>query len=196
MKRKLVLLVGAILLAPPAPHPAGPAAGLAFLGASQQQDASSRGERSRTTIKNFLRVNEHFCTGGQPTIEELARLKAEGIKALINLRRPAEYNAEEEAAKAKELGLRYINIPVNAAEPKDEQADEFLKVTADPQNRPAFIHCASANRVGAFWMIRRVLVDGWKLEDAEAEARKIGLHSPSLIEFAHSYIQRHQKKAN
>ena len=186
MKRKVGLLVGVILLAPPAPHPAGPAAGLAGFAVAQQQDFSF--------IKNFLRINEQVCTGGQPTLDDLVKLKAEGVKAILNLRRPADYNSEEEAAKAKKLGLRYVNIPVSVAEPKDEQADEFLKVTSDPQNRPVFIHCGSANRVGAFWMIRRVLVDGWKLEDAEAEARKIGMHSPSLIEFAHSYIQRHQKK--
>lgn len=145
-------------------------------------------------ITNFLRVNPQVCTGGQPTLDDLAKMKAEGIKAIINLRRPSEYDAEAEAAKAKELGLRYFNIPVSVAEPKEEQADEFLKITSDRANRPAFIHCASANRVGAFWMIRRVLVDGWKLGDAEAEARKIGLHSPSLVEFAGSYIARHQKK--
>ena len=177
MKRNLGLVAGAVLLA--------------SVAVAQQQDFSS--------IKNFLAINEQFCTGGQPATGDLVKLKAEGIKAIINLRRAAEYppgRAEEEAAKAKELGLRYINIPVSVAEPKDEQADEFLKVTSDPQNRPAFIHCGSANRVGAFWMIRRVLVDGWKLEDAEAEARKIGMHSPSLIEFAHGYIQRHPKKAS
>jgi uncharacterized protein (TIGR01244 family) len=159
---------------------------LALAQQVRQQDFSS--------IKNFLRINEQICTGGQPSMDDLARLKAEGVRAIINLRRPSEYNAEEEAAKAKELGLRYFNIPVTVAEPKDEQAGEFLKATADPHNRPVFIHCAAANRVGAFWMIRRVLVDGWKIEDAEAEARKIGMHSPSLIEFAHSYIERHAKK--
>jgi uncharacterized protein (TIGR01244 family) len=121
-------------------------------------------------------------------------LKAEGIKAVINLRQSSEYNSEEEAARAKELGLRYFHIPVNAAEPKDEQVEEFLKMTADPQNRPAFIHCRSENRVGAFWMIRRLLEDGWKIEDSEAEAKKIGLHNPNLIEFARGYIERHAKK--
>ncbi len=146
------------------------------------------------SILNFLRVNKQVCTGGQPTLEDLATLKAEGIKAVINLRQPSEYDAEAEAAKARQLGLRYFNIPVSVAAPKDAQADEFLKLTADPANRPAFIHCASANRVGAFWMIRRVLVDGWKMGDAEAEARKIGMHSPTLVEFARSYIARHQKK--
>jgi uncharacterized protein (TIGR01244 family) len=146
------------------------------------------------SIQNFLRVNQQICTGGQPSTDDLTKLKAEGVKAIINLRQPSEYNSEEEAAKARELGLRYFNVPVNAAEPKDEQVDEFLKVTADPQNRPAFIHCRSANRVGAFWMIRRVLADGWSIEDSEAEARRIGLHSPKLVEFARAYIERHARK--
>lgn len=146
-------------------------------------------------IRNFLRVNDKICTGGQPSLADLERMKAEGIKAIINLRRPTEYNAEEEAAKAKELGLRYFNIPVDSSALKDEQVAEFLKLLADSANLPAFIHCASANRVGAFWMIRRVLVDGWKQEAALQEAEKIGLTNPRLREFALDYIQRHAKKS-
>ncbi len=69
-------------------------------------------EQSAPDIRNFLRVNKDFCTGGQPRLEHLEQLKAEGVKAILNLRRPSEHRAEEEAAKAKELGLRYFNIPV------------------------------------------------------------------------------------
>jgi len=157
---------------------------------------SAAAQQGPSSIRNFLWVNKQVCTGGQPSMEDLAKLKAEGVKAIINLRPPSEYDAEEEAARAKKLGLRYFNIPVSTADPKAEQADEFLKITVDSKNHPAFIHCASANRVGGFWMIRRVLVDGWKLEDAEQEARKIGLRSPNLRAFAVDYIQRHQKKPN
>src|SRR5918912_4575518 len=95
-------------------------------------------------IRNFLRVNQDFCTGGQPRLEHLEKLKAEGVKAIINLRQPSEHRAAEEEAKAKELGLRYFNIPVAFGDPKDEQVDQFLKITDDPENRPAFIHCAGA----------------------------------------------------
>ncbi len=145
-------------------------------------------------IRNFLRVNDQFCTGGQPRLEHLQQLKDDGVKAIINLRPVSEHRAAEEEAKAKELGLRYFNIPVVFTDPKDEQVTEFLKVTDDPANRPAFIHCASAIRVGAFWMIRRVLRDGWKVEAAEEEAKKIGLkESPHLNEFARKYIEKHQK---
>jgi uncharacterized protein (TIGR01244 family) len=157
---------------------------LSFSSAAAQEDS----------IKNFLRVNKEFCTGGQPSLEQLEKLKTDGVKAVINLRQPTEYAAAEEEARAKALGLRYFNIPVSPTDPKDEQATEFLKLTDDPENRPAFIHCRSAARVAAFWMIRRVLRDDWKLEDAVKEAEKVGLGDhPALSEFARKYIERHRQ---
>jgi uncharacterized protein (TIGR01244 family) len=147
------------------------------------------------SIRNFLRVDNNFCTGGQPRVEHLAQLKTEGVRAIINLRQPSEHRADEEEAKAKELGLRYFNIPVVYAEPKDEQVDEFLKLTDDPANRPMFIHCTAAIRVGAFWLIRRVVRDGWTFEKAQEEAQKVGLReAPHLAEFARSYIARHPRQ--
>ena len=142
-----------------------PALLLAALPITTQQEVSP--------IRNFLRVNEQFCTGAQPRLEHLRMLRADGIKAIINLRPPGEHRAAEEEA----------------------EATEFLQITDDPKNRPAFIHCAAAIRVGAFWMIRRVLRDGWTVEAAEKEAEKIGLReSPHLNEFARQYIDKHRKK--
>ena len=148
-------------------------------------------------IRNFLRVNKDFCTGGQPRNEHLAKLKEGGVRAIINLRPPSEHRAEEERAEAERLGLRYFNIPVVYREPKEEQVTEFLKLTDDEANRPAFIHCTGAIRVGAFWMIRRVLRDGWTVEEAEKEAEKVGLReAPHLNEFARAYIEKHRKKVS
>lgn len=152
-------------------------------------------QESISSIRNFIRVNDQFCTGGQPRLEHLEMLKKDGVKAILNLRQPTEHRAEEEAAKAREVGLRYFNIPVAFGDPKEEQVTEFLKITDDVENRPAFIHCTAAKRVGAFWMIRRVLRDGFTIEAAEKEAETIGLReSPHLNEFARNYIEKHKKK--
>jgi uncharacterized protein (TIGR01244 family) len=157
-----------------------------LLAASTQAAADTPG------IRNFLRVNETFCTGGQPTLEHLEKLKTDGVRAIINLRQPSEHDAAAEAEKAKQLGLRYVNIPVLGSEPKDAQVEEFLKATDDPQNRPAFIHCGSANRVGAFWMIRRVLRDKWSQPEAEAEALKIGMQKGAA---PHAFALRYLEQA-
>ncbi|HEX8187483.1 MAG TPA: protein tyrosine phosphatase family protein [Pyrinomonadaceae bacterium] len=169
--------------------------GLAVAAALLFVAAAVAAPQEAPPIRNFLRVNKEFCAGGQPRNEHLAKLKEEGVRAIINLRPPGEHRAAEERAEAERLGLRYFNIPVVFAEPKEEQAAEFLELTDDPANRPAFIHCAGAVRVGAFWMIRRVLRDGWTIEDAEREAEKVGLReAPHLNEFARAYIEKHKKK--
>jgi uncharacterized protein (TIGR01244 family) len=147
-----------------------------------------------TCIQRFFRVDKDVCTGGQPKLVHLEKLKAEGVKTIINLRPPKEYADAKEEAKAKELGMRYFNIPVEFGNPQDQQVEEFLKITDDPANRPMFIHCAAAIRVGAFWMIRRVLRDGWAIEKAEEEAKKLGLTVQDWQDFATDYIERHKKK--
>ena len=47
-------------------------------------------------IRNFLKVSPEFCTGGQPRPEHFAALKADGVKAVLNLRQPGEHRADEE----------------------------------------------------------------------------------------------------
>jgi uncharacterized protein (TIGR01244 family) len=142
-------------------------------------------------IRQFLQVTPDFCTGGQPRPEHFAALKARGVKAVLNLRTPGEHRADEEKATVEQAGLKYFNIPVVYRDPTDAQVDEFLKITDDPANRPMFIHCTAAIRVGAFWLIRRVVRDGMSWDAALAEARKVGLvNAPHLEDFARAYLDK------
>jgi uncharacterized protein (TIGR01244 family) len=146
-------------------------------------------------IRNFLQVNPDFCTGGQPRLEHFAKLKADGVKAVLNLRTPGEHRADEEQQAVEKAGLKYFNIPVVYTNPTDAQADEFLQITDDPANRPMFIHCTAAIRVGAFWMIRRAMRDGLSPDAALDDARKVGLtNAPHLEAFARNYIATHKPK--
>ncbi len=161
---------------------------LAFVVASPGVRAQAPGSQA-APIRNFLQVNQEFCTGGQPRPEHLAELKAKGVKAVLNLRTPSEHRADEERDAAKAAGLAYFNIPVVYTDPKPEQVEEFLTITDNPANRPMYIHSTAAIRVGGFWLIRRVVRDGWTWDAALEEARKVGLtQSPHLEEFARQYI--------
>ena len=145
-------------------------------------------------IRNFLQVTPQFCTGGQPRLEHFAKLKADGVKAVLNLRTPGEHRAEEEQAEVEKTGMKYFNIPVVYAAPTVAQVDEFLRITDDVANRPMFIHCTAAIRVGTFWMIRRVLRDGMSAEAALEEAKKVGLtNAPQLEEFSRNSIATHKR---
>ena len=149
-----------------------------------------------TGIPHFLKLTDQIWTGGQPWLEHYPKLKEAGIKVIINLRPHAEYQGEREEAKVKELGMKYFNIPVDFSAPDELDVDDFLKLTDEQlKNGPVFIHCAVATRVGAFWMIRRVVRDSWEYDKALEEANRIGLNNNArMIEFAREYIDKKKKK--
>ena len=149
-----------------------------------------------TGIPHFLKLTDQVWTGGQPWLEHYPKLKDAGIKVIINLRPHAEYQGEREEAKVKELGMKYFNIPVDFSAPDELDVDDFLKLTGEQlKNGPVFIHCAVGTRVGAFWMIRRVVRDSWEYDKALEEANRIGLNNNArMIEFAREYIDKKKKK--
>jgi uncharacterized protein (TIGR01244 family) len=147
-------------------------------------------------IRNYSRVDATVGCGGATDPSAMAGLKKEGYVSVINLRLPTEEGANIDAARAaaQSAGLKYIHLPFNAAMPDTKVVSDFLGAVADKSNQPVFIHCGSANRVGAMWMIKRALQDGWTVERAQAEAEAIGLQSAQLKEFATNYIKEHPAK--
>jgi uncharacterized protein (TIGR01244 family) len=145
-------------------------------------------------IRNYSRVDATVGCGGATDPSAMAGLKKEGFASVINLRLASEEGANVEAgrAAAQTAGLKYIHLPFDAGAPDQKVIDGFLVAVADRANQPVYIHCGSANRVGAVWMIKRALRDDWPIERALAEAQAIGLNSPALTTFATQYINSHK----
>jgi uncharacterized protein (TIGR01244 family) len=146
-------------------------------------------------VRNFSRVDATVGCAGATDPSAMAALKKDGFVSVVNLRVATEPGADVDAgrAAAQAAGLKYIHLPFNAAAPDDKVVDGFLAAVADKSNQPVFIHCGSANRVGAVWMIKRALQDGWPVEKARAEGEAIGLTSPQLAAFAAEYIKTHRR---
>jgi uncharacterized protein (TIGR01244 family) len=152
-------------------------------------------KQERAGIVNFSKVDAVVACGGATDTAALDGLKADGFKAIINLRTAGEQgaNLEQNAARAKELGLNYISIPFAAGKPDPKVIDDFLAAIANKSNQPAFVHCGSASRVGAVWLAKRVIQDGWTIEKATEEAKAIGLRGEPLEKFALDYIAARKK---
>ena len=144
---------------------------------------------------NYTRVDATVACAGATTVEAIPALEAEGFKAIVNLREATEPGADVERSRAaaREAGLKYIHIPFSGADPSTTAVDDFLAAMKDPSNSPVFIHCASANRAGMMWLIKRVMVDGWSVEKATEEAERAGLKNPKLKAFAIDYLKQHGK---
>jgi protein tyrosine phosphatase (PTP) superfamily phosphohydrolase (DUF442 family) len=133
-------------------------------------------------IPMLLCVTDEVATGGQPRDSAWPKLAKLGYKTVLTLRTPQEINLERQKGAVEAAGLRFVNIPVG--NPTDAQLDQFLSVVRDNGNNPILIHCTGALRVGAFWMVHRVLDDGFNVEKALEEARRIGLRGRGWEEWA------------
>jgi uncharacterized protein (TIGR01244 family) len=148
-----------------------------------QQDAAPAG------VVNYTRVDATVACAGATPVQALPEIRKNGFASVINFRTPQETgaNIDEAKAVAAQVGLKYIHLPFQA--PTADIAAAFLQAVADPANQPVYIHCASANRVGAMWFIKRVKLDGWDPERAMKEAEAIGLRAPNLKQFALDYVK-------
>ena len=170
----------------------------AFSAAGIQQETAKLDKIQQSLkddVPRILCVDERIATGGQPTDAAFAKLAANGYRVVLSLRTASEgVDLKHEQEAIEKAGMRYVSIPVVSSAPKPEQVVEFIKAVKDQDNHPMLIHCGSANRVGAFWMIYRVVEQGWAEDKALEEATKIGLTSPGLKTFAHEYIVTQKPK--
>ena len=170
--------------------------GAALFGMINARSADAQQVTKATVpgVTNFSKLETTIACAGATTPEAIPAIKDMGYKSVINLRMADEAgaNVDAEAAAAKTAGIRYVHLPFNTASPDPKVADQFIAAVGDPANQPAFIHCASANRAAALWMIKRIVVDKWDAEKAGAEAAQLGLTNAGLKKFAIDYADSHK----
>jgi len=163
-----------------------------------QENADSQSDEDRELcreqcggIKQLHRLGGIYLAG-QPSADDLKKARDRGIKSVVNLRQPDEIDWDEEKA-AQQLGLQYHSIPFRSPESlTDSVFDKARMVLSDREKRPLMLHCGTANRVGAVWLVYRVLDDGVPVAQALDEAKTVGLRTPAYVDKAKDYVHRHQ----
>ncbi len=149
-------------------------------------------------IENFYRIDDstgfagsQVGFGGATPDSAMAWLKQEGFTSVINLRLAGEEGVDIECSRdaAESAGLKYIHLPFSGKELDRELVDDFLSMVGEETNQPAYIHCRSATRAAALWIIGRVLRDGWELDATNEEAEAIAHKPADALAYATAYIK-------
>lgn len=165
--------------------------------------------KARTRREDFPGLDRYFpidgtaSNGGQMRSRALVitDLAKRGFKSVIDV--AGGPDADAEGAEVKAAGLKYFRLTIDRAGSPGQydpaKVEPVLKAMTDPANQPVYLHSATGDRTAALWMIKRVVVDGWNIEQAGAEAATIGLiddspEVPALWKFAQDYIRDHPKK--
>jgi uncharacterized protein (TIGR01244 family) len=142
-------------------------------------------------LPRYLEVTPSIGTGGQMTNAGIQQLAEKGYRAIINLRAAGEgVDLEAEQKLVEATGMEYYAVPISGKDPDPAQVEKFLDRMQSLGGKRVFVHCATANRVGSLMLIKRVLRDGLSVDEAIAEAIRIGLKSDVLKQFALDMIER------
>lgn len=152
-------------------------------------------------VKNFSQFNGSSSFsgplvgfGGSTQPSAMSTLKDMGFATVVNLRLAAEEGVDIEGnrAAAEAVGIDYIHLPFEPNNMSPTLMDDFLKVMADTANQPVYLHCGSATRVSALWMINRVQQDGLDAEKATRELEAIAFKPDEAKAFATAYLAAQQ----
>jgi uncharacterized protein (TIGR01244 family) len=166
---------------------------LAMFGAVASAQAPQKQELEG--VRNFTRVDASIGCAGATEVSAIPSIAKMGYRSIINLRQSSEPGAAVEASQqaAAAAGLKYVHLPFDSAAPDPALIDAFIAAVTDASNQPAFVHCGSANRVGAVWLAKRLVVDRWTESRALEEATAIGLTSARLRQFALDYASARRR---
>ena len=126
-------------------------------------------------LLNEARPAPGLITSGQPTEAQFAGLPAAGVATVIHLRPTTEKGTGWEEAKANDLGLAFVRLPIDGAKDVTEaNARKLAELLADAKG-PVLLSCGSSNRCGALLALKARFVDGKSKDEALAFGRSGGL---------------------
>ena len=127
----------------------------------------------------FVSVGDDMFIGGQPTEKALRELKAKGVTTVVNLRMPQvmERVGFDEASLVKELGMRYVYIPMRGS-PENPYGPKELATFAAAMGAAdgkVLLHCTVAWRASHLWAAYLIQDRKMPVAGALSHARAINL---------------------
>jgi len=142
-------------------------------------------------IFNFHIVAPGVMRGSQPSEGDFRILREHyNVKTILNLREDKTHNKKEKR-QVEELGMNFINIPMNGKEKQSiEKIERCLSIISDESNKPIFVHCRSGkDRTGLIFAAYRIKYDDWDLKDALTEMFAYGFDQDYCANLEKSLIE-------
>ena len=132
-------------------------------------------------ITNFTKVDAMVACGGATEIATLDALEEGRLQVRDQPAHGHRAGREHRAEPGEGQGARpeLHPHPVQRGSPDPKVVDQFLAAIANKANQPVFIHCGSAKRVGAVWLVKRVLQDGYRSTRPPRKPRPSACSTPA-----------------
>lgn len=126
-------------------------------------------------IQGAVLVEPQLVSSGQFDEAQFAKLPELGYRTVIHLRPATEKGTGWEEAKAQELGLKFIRIPVDGAKDVTEANARMLEAALANRSGGTLVSCSSGNRVGGLFALKAYYCDKKPADEALQAGLKAGL---------------------
>lgn len=128
--------------------------------------------RESPSLYRFSYVDAHLLRGGQPSIAQLADLKALGVTTIISLRKESSGITSAEKAEAHRLGLKFLHFPFYGIFGASRAfLGRILAEMRDPKNGMVYVHCQRGRDRSSLLVALHLVIDhDWEPERAWREA--------------------------
>lgn len=125
---------------------------------------------------NMVRkITNDLAIAGQPAPDKLPQLVEEGYRSVVNLRSPDEAGFwNDEQIQIEQLGLRYVNYPIQSSHLTPEAALRLIQQISDLP-KPMLVHCDTGIRSSVIALMQVAMKQGMRTEDAFQKVTKLGL---------------------
>jgi len=119
-------------------------------------------------------VSESLYRGSDPS-QNISALCSTGIKTILNLKTIGKRELAKLTEQAKNLGINYINIPLNPFNIKKSISGIVNVINQASTENPLFVHCTfGRDRTGFVTALSRYLKENLPLQDAISDMHKNG----------------------
>lgn len=125
-------------------------------------------------ISNYREYSGTFSSSGQPTRGQLQDAWVGGFERVVYLAfSDHETSLENEDRIAKELGMEYVNIPVNWGSPTSSDFNLFAGVMQSDPDKKTLLHCQVNFRASSFSFLYRVIYENVSVAEAKADMNSV-----------------------
>lgn len=148
-------------------------------------------------ISNYREYSETFSSSGQPTAEQLERVREEGFERVIYIAFSTDGNAIQNEDKiVKDLGMDYVQVPVVWNNPTAADFDAFASVMQQDPGKRTLLHCQVNFRASAFSFLYRVIYEDVPVAEAKADMNSVWQPNETWREFIFGVLENNGKSAD
>ncbi len=139
-------------------------------------------------ITNYVQLTPDVGTSGQPTRAQFGAIANDGFRAVVNLALPTSDHAiADEGSVVTGLGMSYIHIPVDFANPTLDDLRAFVGAMRALDGRKVWVHCVVNARVSAFMYLYLRYVR--QLDEGAARSPVLERWAPQMDETWKRFLQ-------